>query len=442
MTTRIIFIENRYRTAQWNRLAIALEKQGYQVHILIQNHHFKKFVEKRFRLVIPYPSNRYKLISEITSLKEEELNFVSSADRNINYFEGNTAHYNYYFNYISGVLTDLEPKVVFGESTLFHELLTIVACKRKSIEYFHPSSVRYPSKRFAFFVFDKLEFPNRPEHAFISENEAKVELELLINPSSRPIYMNKFHISFWVRALGLVNSILWFQGGERFNTPSLPIKLKLIYRRRRSIKILNNLTIDKSHLREDKSYFLYPMHMQPESNIDVWGNDNRNQAEVIEFLAKKLIEVDGYLLIKVNPSIKYEIGAELLTFVENSSNVRFLQVNMKMNEALTLVDGVFSVVGTIIMECVARDIPICGLSDTFLTDVVKYKSTSSVRDFINDVDANVVWFPTYEEKISWMNKILKFSHDGVIADGWQMKNWLEDKSNQLRLVSAFKSKLQ
>ena len=50
---------------------------------------------------------------------------------------------------IKEILEEINPNIVYGESTAFHELLTILNCKRKDILYLNPSSCRYPKGRFS-----------------------------------------------------------------------------------------------------------------------------------------------------------------------------------------------------------------------------------------------------------------------------------------------------
>jgi hypothetical protein len=58
----------------------------------------------------------------------------------------------------------------------------------------------------------------------------------------------------------------------------------------------------------DKNVFsiLYPLHLQPEANIDVWGRPRRNQLESIQNIANNL-KGSQILYIKPQPKIKIRI---------------------------------------------------------------------------------------------------------------------------------------
>src|SRR5690606_3988020 len=79
------------------------------------------------------------------------------SNRGLNYFEVENEDFIYHYDQqITTLINKIEPDLVFGESTAFHELLVIKACKQSNILFLHPSSTRYPSKRFAFYKFDTL----------------------------------------------------------------------------------------------------------------------------------------------------------------------------------------------------------------------------------------------------------------------------------------------
>ena len=66
-------------------------------------------------------------------------------------FDGGLTNLVTQINTISNAIEKIKPDLVFGESTLFHELLVINACKSRGILYLHPSSCRYPTNRFSFY---------------------------------------------------------------------------------------------------------------------------------------------------------------------------------------------------------------------------------------------------------------------------------------------------
>ena len=51
---KIVFIENRYRTLFWGRMAGLLEEEGYEVFFIVENHSFSPHRKNVYQ--IPYPA--------------------------------------------------------------------------------------------------------------------------------------------------------------------------------------------------------------------------------------------------------------------------------------------------------------------------------------------------------------------------------------------------
>ena len=100
---------------------------------------------------IKYPKNN------ISYNIKNDIEEIIKIDRQINHFQKKDKSYFYYYDEkINDLLLKIEPDIVFGESTAFHELLTINNCKKLNIKYLNPSSSRYPKGRFAFYENDTL----------------------------------------------------------------------------------------------------------------------------------------------------------------------------------------------------------------------------------------------------------------------------------------------
>ena len=124
---RILFIENRHKTYFYEPIAHALREKDYEIHWLIQNKEFLPSKDFTSHL-IPYPQ------SKIEFTRDEEIESLIRIDRQFNHFEKKDSSYFYYYNQkIAELLDIIQPDIVFGESTAFHELITIVQCKRKDI---------------------------------------------------------------------------------------------------------------------------------------------------------------------------------------------------------------------------------------------------------------------------------------------------------------------
>ena len=65
---------------------------------------------------------------------------------------------------------------------------------------------------------------------------------------------------------------------------------------------------------------LYPMHMQPEVGLDVWGRKYRNQLATLKSLME-FTDDDIYVIVKPNLKSKYELTDELLKYVQKHPRI-------------------------------------------------------------------------------------------------------------------------
>jgi len=142
---RLLFIENREKTLFWAAIARRLAAQGHDVAWLVQNPLFARALPGRVHR-IPFP----RAPDLRPDLGVEDFP-VLVTDRGREHFEAGHAHYAYYAAAIEAILDREAPDMVFGEPTLFHELLALDLCERRAVPFAHPVGERYPAGRFAIY---------------------------------------------------------------------------------------------------------------------------------------------------------------------------------------------------------------------------------------------------------------------------------------------------
>lgn len=344
---KVVFVENKHKTRFWERIAQELSNGGHEISWIVQNKLFSPKVG--YVHVIPLPKNKDLHYSEKFKTLEKK-------DRYCYIYDQKPTHYSYYYKSINRVLTEIEPDFVFGESTLFHELLTIQCCREKSILYLNPSTCRYPTERFSFYKYDTQE-PYLGSNDVWSNELVDQVIEQVTLREKQPDYMQKpsslkkvsYHIR---RSKGLVCSFMSSEFlGETYNTPSLRQKRKVESFRRLYYQNYESLAIESIDKFETRNTLVFPLQMQPESNIDVWGYPYNSQSDLVRQLSKNLGE--GWnILIKPNPKSKYEISKELLDSIKTSTNVYALKHNVDMKALFKKFDFFFSVTGTINHETI------------------------------------------------------------------------------------------
>ncbi len=431
---KIIFVENRYKTTLWEIVGREYEKLGHEVHWIVQNHMFKPSSSNI--IVLPYPK-ALKQEKKYTS----EIKKIIKADRGLNYFGIKSDDFIFWYqNEIENAIEKIKPDLVFGESTLFHELLVINACKSRGILYLHPSSCRYPTNRFSFYKYDTL-IPYGRSGEIYTDKEAKETANTIAKRLKLPDYMNvkKYSLSKtqWLKDKLKLTSGFFL--GERYNTPSPFVKRKIDKHFALNIIKWENIAVDIKSLKKD-FYILYALQMQPEANIDVWGHPNNNQAKVVEWIVKNLKE-DEKLIIKPNPKSKYEISEELLNLIsKNKDKIKVLRHSSKMDELWDYVNLVVTVTGTISIECIFNNKPIVILQHGLQIDeknckVINLKS--ELRPIIEDIKSGN--FPTLSEneKIKFLRGLLNTSFKGINGDGLHNYHYLKDISNMKILLNSY-----
>ncbi len=162
---RLVFVENRYKTYLFEAIAKKLQEKGHEVHWIIQN---KSFMPNGTcaKHVIPYPNKH------IAYSPDKNIEQIIQSDRQINHFKKTDVSYFYYYDaHIKKLLKSLQPDVIFGEATAFHELLTIKNAKELNILFLNPTTSRYPTGRFSFYKYDTLE-PFSGSGELFNEKEA------------------------------------------------------------------------------------------------------------------------------------------------------------------------------------------------------------------------------------------------------------------------------
>jgi hypothetical protein len=414
---KIIFIENRQKTIFWEEIASYLFKQNIEIYWIVQNHNFTPKIGSVYQ--IPYPMS----CDMIKNSKNELFRYTASTDRLVNYFKGGVDHYNYYYDCILANIDHIDPDVIIGEATLFHEIIISKIAEQKKILHLNPCGIAYPPGRFSFFLWDSSQTAGLSNET-LKESECNELINMISTSAIIPSYIicNKQAEN---KLDAMANSLSYkfktlkpYLFGERYNTPS-PIKkiLKDIYTKK-TLKKWDKLSNERGNFADNKKTILYPLQLQPEANLDVHGNLFRNQVLIIKEISSALPE-NWHLLVKTNPKSKYEMNSQLLDLVKESDNIAPLKSTTKMSDIFSNVDIVITVTGTIAQECFFSDKPVGvfgpSIVDNFLKDSKLYRY-EDIKSLILKVEEKNYQFSTKNEKIELIKLLANTSYTGLISD--------------------------
>ncbi|MCK0108287.1 hypothetical protein MWU58_03210 [Flavobacteriaceae bacterium S0825] len=427
---KLLFIENRYKTFFFDLVATKLEKHGHDIYWIVQNPNFIPTSGKI--ITIKYPPKSVKVNKEVN------LDNILISDRQLNYFKKeDTSYFYYYYQEIKNIIQEIKPNFVFGESTVFHELLTIKICKEKDILYLHPSSCRYPSGRFSFYLYDTV-YPYLGSENLLSQNEALSIIDNIVKRHSKPDYMKKVSFKKSKVLKDKAKILKGYITGEKYNTPNPIVKYKIEKQKEKNKAIWNEKAVSQI----DKNVFsiVYPLHLQPEANIDVWGRPRRDQLESIQQIANNL-KHNQVLYIKPNPKSKYELSKELLSFIDNTPNTQMLHHQVSMDEIFIDVNLFITVNGTIALECIFANKPILTLVEVFFNkakNCLFMNGFDLLQDHIIDIQKNNFPILSQNEKIDFLNLLNTTSFMGVISDPYYSA-YSVSKQNVKDVTKAFES---
>jgi hypothetical protein len=375
---KLLFIENRYATWVYEAVAKRLEAQGHEIHWLVQNPVFKpKFGHTH---VMPFPY----LSAEATS-SGDGFDWLARTDRGVLHFGATRSHYPHYDEQARKHLTQIQPDVIFGEATEFHELLVIRHAKALGIPYLSPNVTRYPSDRLAFMAYDSLN-PLGGDGSTLSDADADRMLDGIRNRKVVPSYMRPAVSTPWNLPLIKVADkarITWgWLRGERYITPSPLRKVALNAAQRDARAQWEQHAAGRTDAwaalkASTQPWVLYALQMQPEGNIDVWGTPWNDQAAIIQRAAESLARIGAILVVKPNPKSKYEMNAQLNHVVSSTPNVLALPHATAMAEVFPHAPLVMAVTGTVLMECIFSGKSVASLGDHAMT---QYPGVTSLAD--------------------------------------------------------------
>ncbi|MEG1738007.1 MAG: hypothetical protein RR137_06385 [Odoribacter sp.] len=411
--SRILFIENRYSTFFWSAMADLLIEDGHEVFFVVENHSFKPVGGNVY--VIPYPTKTDLAASSGSQIFVQ----IEKSDRAINYFGlKNSSHYSYYFKKIEQYIVDIKPDIVFGESTAFHELLTIEICKQLNIMYLQPGSCRYPAGRFSFYKYDTLETYSGSNQK-MDNDRALSMINKIVNRAIVPDYMIKPSDSVGIkikRMLDLLKHTKAYFEGEHYCTPNPFLKIALERKRKRNIERWDKMTEHKQQILGCQSFkILYPLQMQPEANLDVWGRKYNDQLRLIKDIITTT-DNEVMIVVKPNPKSKYELSSELIDYVNGCNRIIPIKHGVPMAEVFSEVDMVVTVTGTIAIESILSNKPVVTLIKTMNNVSKNCIFISSLSELQSVVDViRKSEFPIIDntEKIAFINMLNKTSFAGL-----------------------------
>jgi hypothetical protein len=435
---KILFVENRYTTQVLERVAQRLACQGHAVAWLVQNHRFAPLgwddVHK-----LPYPSGP-------GTVPPPEFSPLVRIDRGVRYFGGNPGHYAHYATHIGAVLDAVRPEVVFGESTQFHELITVALCRRRGIEFLHPAATRIPHSRISFLRGDTLEafggsgerLPDTDARAMV-QAVAQRRYTAFTNANQASVADSALQRRLRAARDRATMVLAWLQG-ERYVTPSPWRKLALERERRAALARVDSIA-GSTPIAPAGRYVLYPMQMQPETNIDVWGAPHHDQAAIIAQAAASLQASGRSLVVKLNPTAKYDLLEPGFFDALSLPNVQVAPRNQPMTGLFAGAEALLTVTGSVLYESIFSCKPVFVLGRHALSRLPGVTPLDRAGDLGAALEASLPQAASAEQAAQVVQQVVQASYPGTWFDPLTMRHY-DTPANLELLACAFSHVLQ
>lgn len=422
----ICFIANYYKTNVFVEIAKVLRTEDVNAFWIIPNRKQYEVLKTMF------PENQLLYIGKKEVLASS--NKAGNIDLKINELvygdrvlreESETWTFNYLLKLQELVYNFINTNTiafVFGEVTWAHELLIhrlTSAADELKCKYLNPHTVRIPNGRFAFFTDEFQSHIMEISNAQVVDN-SNIKLE-------KPAYLalnNKLIAKKGTLKHNLIlikNFIL--RTNQDVNDPTL-FSNPLTQFRIRTSEIYNRFLFKKfvsetlvQNLPQKKKMLLFTLHKQPEASIDVIGRYFENQLELIINIWRILPE-NYILLVKEHSNAIGDRDLKFYKTVKKLRNTYLINNKADSHKLLDVVEGVFTVSGTIAYEAALKGKHAFTFAPAFFNKMNTCKEISW-KDFKNKSLAMLI--STNQEGLStneFSNWLLQNSFKGIMSDAF------------------------
>ncbi|AZZ91675.1 hypothetical protein EUZ85_13420 [Hahella sp. KA22] len=392
--------------------AKSLEETGFEVYwICITTSEYRVITEQlripRSRVLDTNAGFRYGMFNEkecrdnlaaIEQCGSPKINNIILMDRILNKIRPDDALC--YMEHLRRVITDFLAKneinlVSSGRDTAL-QLMTMMVCRSLDIPWIVPTRLRIPLNTYGFctthetdtlITFRKkskadYDWAHRVLHEF---KEAKQRPALKISARSLrdTVKLLKPHAAVFANLLDRSKH----DKGNNWSRYTLP-RIVTMYMRRRVNMILFNLFKPWSAINLEREFYIYALHTQPESSIDVAGAYFSDQISLITFVARS-IPVGSVLLVKIHPT---DIDGKSLRFYRKISQIPGVKLVHDQYDSRTLIERakiVFTLTGTIGHEAGLMGKKVITFANNYYNDLPTVrlcKSPTDLPELIHDLD--------------------------------------------------------
>ncbi len=329
-------------------------------------------------------------------------------------------------NQIINSIIALDIQLVFGELTWAYELTIREACRNvtslesgRRVRYLNPHTTRIPRNRFAFFTDGRQSIMTAPVN-----HQVSIRLE-----EQKPDYLelNDRRIKNRNSPSGLIRSLRTVIRRRSYKDDPAVERTLYIYILARLKEIKNSfyykifVNTKRFYQIPNGKYVVYPLHLQPEASIDVFGRYAEDQIKNVFDLVRS-VPYGTKVLVKEHSNA---IGQRPIRFYRELKaipNVIVIDHRVSMARLITIAERIISVTGTAAMEASLRNNSGATLVPTYFSHpqfcpVLECMRTSLLEKKCNATTRLVKHNQNKEYKAYLTDLLQKFSFIGKVSDG-------------------------
>jgi len=351
---RLCFLGNFSKTDFYRQVAKLIDRERTRISWIVVNaaqrdELLTEFPEKDvLYLPLSTPERRPPFEVKINDLLFADRRLKHIKDRGIRYLRAIQAPI---IEFLDGDL----PTLVVGELTYGYEVLTYRLTRQVlgNCHWVSPFLTRIPKGHFAFFAdeaFSRENWPAPSGWPAEDESESGEEIDYL--------EMNKKHVDRFNSMVFFIDKLRSFLSLNKYDPedPTWKSNTRIEKFKKNAAYITNRLTyrlVPKVGIEAIESCkgrtVIFPLHLQPELNIDTCGRYWENQAETILKIWRQL-GPDDMLFIKEHPVAIGNRGASWYQNLLVYPNLRLLHHATPVADILRMIDYVVTISGTMGLE--------------------------------------------------------------------------------------------
>ena len=345
-----------------------------------------------------------------------------------------------YYRYIKRFLSDKRVSLVFAEPTNTNEMITYMICRELSIPFLAPRDMRYPLYRVIFnegYLQSEV-ISNCHKGESVSGREL---LDQFLFRRTTPYYFAK---NSQARALdpqkilrSLRNRISRIRYSRR-NLTHHDLSERCQYLAKRVVNgfylrhLCRYTDLGQIHGRVG----FYPLHVQPESSIDVLGSYFSDQLKLIKDI-RRALPFDVTLVVKEHPNFLGIKGIGFFRQVRRIPNVKLVRHNVSNFDIYKRSSIVFTVSGTPAYEAGMLGVPAVTFTRMYFDGLSSVRCCTDIAQLKPLVFERLNGFKRdYEADCRFMADLVGRSYEGLWTDP-RFDPRVLDPTNIEKLTRAF-----